>query len=87
VPVDFAAERTDCDAAVAKPVTLAPGQIHSVEFDLNQPYWWVLYNDKPTPMGKLPWGYRFRIRYQGGSIPGVRGEILSRAFTGRGRVD
>jgi len=83
----FAGERAECTGVPVQPVVLAPDETYSVSFDLNHPYWWVIHNDKPTPMGKLPWGYRFRIRYEGEPIPGVRGEILSRAFTGRGNID
>lgn len=86
-PLEFAAERRDCTGTVAQPLTLAPEQTYSVSFDLNLPHWYVVYRDKPTPMGKLPWGYRYRIRYQGETIPGVRGVILSRAFSGRGNID
>lgn len=86
-PARFAARRSDCDGVEVKPVTLAPGQTWSVEFDLNNPWWWVLHKGKPTPMGRLPWGYRFRIRYAGEPIPGVRGAIVSRAFSGRGNLD
>jgi hypothetical protein len=83
----FAGEREQCNGAAIEPVTLAPQQTYSVTFDLNLPHWYVLYQGKPTPMGKLPWGYRYRIEYGGNPVPGVRGEILSRSFTGRGNVD
>jgi uncharacterized membrane-anchored protein len=86
-PAPFAGTRSECEEAPIEPVTLAPEQTYSVIFDLNRPQWYVMLNDKPTPMGRLPWGYRYRIRYQGEAIPGVRGEIVSRAFIGRGNID
>ncbi len=86
-PLPFAGERTECEAPPLEPVTLKPEQTYSVTFDLNRPQWYVVLNNKPTPMGRLPWGYRYRIRYQGDTIPGVRGEIVSRAFIGRGNID
>lgn len=86
-PAPFIGERKGCSEAAIQPVSLAPEETYSVLFDLNQPHWYVSYQGKPTPIGKLPWGYRYRIQYQGEIIPGVRGEILSRAFTGRGNID
>ena len=83
----FVTERSDCAAAEVENILLAPGETHAVSFDLNQPHWYVLYNDTPTPPGKLPWSYRYRIQYQGEAIPGVNATILSRAFHGRGEID
>lgn len=87
VPVEFAGKRSECEGAPVQAITLSPEQTHGVSFNLNRPNWYVLQNGKPTPIGRLSWGYRFRIRYDGGPIAGVRGEILSRAFTGRGNID
>jgi uncharacterized membrane-anchored protein len=84
---DFAAERSDCLGAAAQAISLAPGETHSVSFDLNQPHWQVNYQDKPTPPGKLPWRYRYRIRYQGEAIPGIKAELISRSFHGSGNID
>ncbi len=83
----FVSERPACAAAEVESILLAPGEAHAVSFDLNQPHWHVLYNDTPTPPGKLPWSYRYRIQYQGEAIPGVNAMILSRAFHGRGELD
>ncbi|MCW8829145.1 MAG: GDYXXLXY domain-containing protein [Gammaproteobacteria bacterium] len=83
----FAAERTVCMDAPLEPVTLAPGEVHAVRFDLNRPHWQVIFGDKPTPMGRLSWNYRYRIVYRGEPLPGVKGAILSRAFHGRGNID
>ncbi len=84
---DFAGERPECATAKVEKVVLAPGETHGVSFDLNRPHWYVLYNNKPTPPGKLPWNYRYRIKYQGETIPGVNAMMLSRAFHGRGNID
>lgn len=83
----FSGERSECVDVKSSPVTLEPGEEHEVEFDLNRPVWWVEYNNKLTPPGKLPWHYRYRIAYQGEPITGVKGMILSRAFHGQGNVD
>lgn len=83
----FAHERTECLDAPLEPVTLAPGEVHAVSFDLNRPHWQVMFGGKPTPMGRLSWNYRYRIVYTGEPLPGVKGAILSRAFHGRGNVD
>ncbi|MFP4611600.1 MAG: GDYXXLXY domain-containing protein [Thiohalophilus sp.] len=83
----FAGERDECIGTKPEPVTLGPGAIHGVSFDLNRPIWRVQQNDKPTPPGRLPWSYRYRIAYEGESIVGVKGVILSRAFHGQGNID
>ena len=84
---DFAGERRDCLDAPLQPITLAPGETHAVSFDLNRPWWQVNYRDKPVPPGKLPWDYRYRIRYQGETIPGIKAILLSRSFHGSGNID
>lgn len=83
----FDGERGDCSGVAVEPVTLASGESHTVIIDLNQPHWHVLYNNQPTPPGKLPWDYRYRLQYQGETISGVNTMILSRAFHGRGDID
>lgn len=83
----LAGERSACATADVEKITLKPGETHVVTIDLNQPYWRVIYNNKPTPLGKLPWTFRYRIRYQGEAIAGVNAMILSRAFHGRGNLD
>ena len=85
--IAFVGERPECADVKSAPVTLEPGQVHEVSFDLNRPVWWVEYNNKSTPLGRLPWNYRYRIVYQEGPVAGVKGLILSRAFHGRGNVD
>lgn len=84
--LNFATPR-DCAGKAVKMVSLPPGESHVVTLDLNQPSWWVIYKDKPTPPGKLPWQYRYRIEYQGEPIEGLNAAILSSAFHGRGNVD
>lgn len=83
----FVGERSECVEVKAVPVTLAPGEVHQVSFDLNRPIWRVPYNNKLTPPGRLPWRYQYRIVYQEAPIPGVKGLIVSRAFHGRGNID
>ncbi len=85
--MDFAHPRSNCAEAPINDVHLAPGETHLVTFDLNQPHWHIMYKNKPQPMGQLPWSYRYRIQYQGETIPGVRAILLSRAFHGRGSID
>jgi uncharacterized membrane-anchored protein len=84
---DFAAERGDCADAPVQAITLAPGETHAVSLDLNRPHWQVNYQNKPTPPGKLPWHYRYRIRYQGEAIPGIKAVLLSSSFHGSGNID
>ncbi len=83
-------DRPGCANARKETRTLAPDQAISIDFDLNQPQWVVRFPkeaDKPTPLGKLPWEYRFRIVYWDKAVEGVSGSIISRAFHGRGNVD
>lgn len=84
---DFINEQVGCADARKENIVLVPGGTHAIELDLNQSRWQVRYNNKPTSPGQLPWSYRYRIRYQGETIPGVNAMILSRAFHGRGNVD
>lgn len=83
----FVGERRACAAAEVKKITLAPNETHAVTFDLNQPHWQVMHDNAPTPPGKLPWDYRYRIQYQGETIPEVNAMIISRAFHGGGDID
>lgn len=83
---DFAVPH-DCKDKPAQTVSLQPGESHVITFDLNRRYWWVLFKDKPTPLGKLPWQYRYRIQYRGEPVEGLNTAILSSAFHGRGNVD
>lgn len=77
-----------CDSAKSETKQLQPGQSLEFLFNFNDPLWWVEYKKKPTPLGKLPWGYRFRIIYDEIDETGITGvEIVSRAFHGRGQVD
>lgn len=84
---DFAAGRGACVDALIEPITLAPGETYAMSFDLNRPHWQVNYQNKPTQPGKLPWRYRYRIRYQGEAVPGLKAELLSRSFHGSGSID
>jgi uncharacterized membrane-anchored protein len=76
-----------CD--LDKPVqeTLKPGDSRFFTFDLNHSQWYVQHKKKQTPMGKLPWEYRFRLVYDGTSVSHLNGDIISQAFHGRGQVD
>lgn len=80
-------EQTDCNSIKPVSRTLKPGEAISVDFDLNLPRWHIVYKQEKTPMGKLPWNYRFRIIYTGGAIKGINAKIISRAFHGRGNID
>lgn len=84
--LNFASPR-NCEGKALQTVTLKPDESYTASFDLNQPHWWVHYNDKVTPMGRLPWQYRYRIRYRGERVEGLNGDIVSSAFHGRGNVD
>ncbi len=77
----------DCTNKSVQTVALQPSEGYTLTIDLNQPYWWVKFKDKPTPPGKLPWSYRYRIQYQGEHIDGINADILSSAFHGRGNID
>jgi uncharacterized membrane-anchored protein len=84
--LNFATPR-DCTGKAVKMVSLQPGESHAITFDLNRRRWWVVFKNKPTPPGKLPWQYRYRIQYQGKHIDGLNAAILSRAFHGQGNLD
>jgi uncharacterized membrane-anchored protein len=83
----FAGNRDECADAKPVSVTLEAGEVHEVSFDMNRRNWWLKLNDKLTPPGKLPLSYRYRIAYQGETIGGVKGLILSRSFHGQGNID
>jgi len=80
-------KRTECEAVGATQKILKPGEKIALTFDLNLTQWWVDYKGRKTPMGKLPWDYRFRIVYNEENIKGIRAKIISRAFHGRGNID
>jgi hypothetical protein len=46
-----------------------------------------MHNGEKTPMGKLPWEYRFRIIYNSDDTNDTNARIISRAFHGRGNID
>jgi hypothetical protein len=79
--------RTECDNIIAEPETLKPEETLSLDIDLNRPQWFVEYKGKPTPLGKLPWDYRYRIIYRDGSVTGLKADIVSNSFHGRGSID
>ncbi|MET0070089.1 MAG: GDYXXLXY domain-containing protein [Candidatus Thiodiazotropha sp.] len=80
-------DRPACTEASRGSRILKPGQGISVVFNLNNPEWYVEYNGKPTPMGRLPLSYRFRITYMDEKVEGVNARIRSRSFHGRGSID
>ncbi len=80
--------RDHCETQTPQNIILAKDATHAIEFDLNNPAWRFDHGKlKNQPLGKLPWGYRLRIHYADGEIDGLKAEILSRAFHGRGQVD
>ena len=86
-PPGITFDRPDCDDAIPATRTLAPGEEVSLDFNLNLPQWFVMYKGEMTPMGRLPWKYRFRIVYTSTSTGGANAMIISRAFHGRGNID
>ena len=76
-----------CDTAKPETLTLSPNEEVAVDFDLNLPHWHVMYEGVKTPMGKLPWEYRFRIVYINDQTNDINASIISRAFHGRGNID
>jgi len=76
-----------CNVVKTENKTLSPDQEVSIEFDLNQPHWRLEYKGKSTPLGKLPWNYRFRIKYNEVNANDINAQIVSRAFHGRGNID
>lgn len=80
-------ERPECTEASTTIKTLKPEEEISLTFDLNLAQWYVNYKDEKTPMGRLPWGYRYRIVYQEETAKGINANIISSAFHGRGNID
>ncbi len=84
---NFIFERPECTDVNATDKILNPDDTLLVEFDLNQPQWNIIKDNKPAQLGSLPWEYRYRIRYQGDPIEGSNVQILSSSFHGRGAID
>jgi len=85
-PQQLLLEGEHCDQSKSEQVSFNPGDSRVFTFDLNQAQWHVLYKDQLTPMGKLPWEYRFRLIYDE-PVDHINGEIVSQAFHGRGQID
>jgi len=79
----------DCEDKMAIVKVLKPTEMLDIDIDFNDPHWWFEHKKVLTPIGKLPWNYRFRFIYDETSE--IRNdsaiEIVSRAFHGRGRID
>lgn len=84
---DIKLERTLCNDAVSVNRVIKPDEEITMDFDLNLPQWYISYKDKITPMGKLPWNYRFRIIYNDVTIKNINAKIVSQAFHGQGNID
>lgn len=84
---NFSFERPECVNINTEDKTLKTDEDVTVEFDLNQPQWRVFHKNKLTPLGRLPWEYRYRIHYEGDAIEGIHIKIVSSAFNGRGNID
>mgnify|MGYP002639839735 CR=1 FL=1 len=84
---NFAFERPECSNISTTDITLKTDEIFTVEFDLNQPQWRINFKNQPTPIGRLPFEYRYRISYEGDIIEGINVKIESSAFHGRGNID
>jgi len=85
-PQQLVLQGENCKQSPLQEVAFKSGDSRTFTFDLNQPQWHVLYKDALTPMGKLPWEYRFRLIFD--SPPeSVNGDIISQAFHGRGQID
>ncbi len=93
-------ERSFC--AALKPAQsdiflLEPGATGSVDIDLSDPDWNVIYQGKVQEPGELPWHERFRIIYRppdAAACAGLaeaksiwHGHIPTAAFHGRGNID
>ncbi|NNJ91708.1 MAG: GDYXXLXY domain-containing protein [Gammaproteobacteria bacterium] len=85
-PRELALTGENCDQSDPEQVAFNPDDSRVFTFDLNQAQWHVLYKDEHTPMGKLPWDYRFRLIYDE-SVEHINGDIVSQAFHGRGQID
>jgi uncharacterized membrane-anchored protein len=76
-------------------ITLAPGQMHSVELDLSEPRWHVIDQGKVIEIGALPGFAQFRIEYrapQAAALPAGaqnvwQGRMASQAFNASGLID
>lgn len=79
-------------------ISLAPGQTHSVQFDLSLPRWYVYsLSDREVwgNIAELALGQRFRLTYAPRSAAGVRGDadqlwqstLTTPAFNARGFID
>ena len=87
-PESIRLKAAQCRQASATVRQILPQQSLEFVFDLNDPSWRVVYKKKITPLGKLPWNYRFRIIYDEVDEADYAGiELISRAFHGRGQVD
>lgn len=96
-PRDLSLSRPECTSQVPGPdalMTLAPNAAHTERFDFNEPHWQVSVDGTSTPIGKLSWSQHFRLVYRSSwpqdqpTPPDLwQGELPSRAFHGRGRVD
>jgi len=85
-PEKLVLHKENCDQLSSENEVFNPGDSRIFTFDLNQPHWHVWYKNELTPMGKLPWGYRFRLVYE--EPPEyLNGDIVSQAFHGRGQID
>jgi uncharacterized membrane-anchored protein len=85
-PQELALKGENCDHSDAEQVAFNPDDSRVFTFDLNKAQWHVIYKDELTPMGKLPWDYRFRLIYDD-SVEHINGDIVSQAFHGRGQID
>jgi uncharacterized membrane-anchored protein len=96
-PRDLSLSRPECASQAPGPdtlVTLAPNADRTFRIDFNEPRWRVFLDGAPTLIGDLPWDQRFRLVYRS-SWPAAQlappdlwqGELPSRSFHGRGRVD
>ncbi len=80
-------QQPGCDSVSASSKTLAPNEEFALDYNLNLPQWQVMYKEEKTPMGKLPWEYRFRIVYNSEDTNDANAMIISRAFHGSGNID
>lgn len=85
-PRQLQLQAESCAQAPSEEVVFKPGDARIFTFDLNQPQWHVQYKDQLTPMGKLPWDYRFRLIYDA-PAEAINEDIISQAFHGRGQID
>lgn len=77
-----------CDNSKPETVTLQPQEVREFVLDLNQSHWQVSFKGATTPLGLLPWEYRFRIVYaEPGASESLHTVIESPAFHPRGQID